>query len=55
MTTNLMQFIHAFVGVPSTDIEYILLMLIASCFMVLVTVAVLDLFKLIGSYLGGGR
>ncbi|WP_406656159.1 hypothetical protein V7O62_09880 [Methanolobus sp. ZRKC2] len=54
--SGVMDIVNSFLGTPVSDVEQIIFMLIAGCFLVIVTVGVLDLFKLIGSYIGdGGR
>jgi hypothetical protein len=52
--SNVMNIITDFLGTPTTDIQSIIFMLVAACFLVVMLVGVLDIFKLIGSYLGNG-
>ncbi|WP_340819016.1 hypothetical protein [Methanolobus sp. WCC4] len=54
MTSNVMPLIYDFLGTPTSDVTYIICMLVAGCFLVLVFVGVIDLFKLIGSHIGNG-
>ena len=54
--SNVMNLVTDFLGTPTSDIQSIIFMLVAACFLVLMLVGVLDIFKLISSYLGyGGR
>jgi hypothetical protein len=49
-----MSIVTDFLGTPTTDIQSIIFMLVAACFLVVMLVGVLDIFKLISSYLGNG-
>jgi hypothetical protein len=52
--SNVMSIVTDFLGTPTTDIQSIIFMLVAACFLVVMLVGVLDIFKLISSYLGNG-
>ncbi|WP_321430097.1 hypothetical protein [uncultured Methanolobus sp.] len=53
--SNVMNIITDFLGTPTSDVEVIIFMLVAACFLVLMLVSVLDIFKLIASHFGHGR